>query len=66
MMSMYSLFQGETGLVGDPGKPSTTGSKIEEKPKKYPQKIKKKPFHSNHLQSQHPFCQLSSIYITGT
>lgn len=38
MMSVYSLFQGETALVGAPGKPSITGSKVEEKPNKYPNK----------------------------
>lgn len=44
MTSVYTLFQGEAGLVGAPGKPDLTGSKVEEKSNKYPNKQTKVSF----------------------
>lgn len=63
MVRRYTLFQREAGSVGASGKHSLTDCKVEDKQNKDPNK--KEP-HSNYLQSQHPFCQLSSIYINGT
>ena len=35
-MAMYLLFQGEAGLVGAPGKPGLTGSKVKKPIKQKP------------------------------
>lgn len=44
MVGRYTLFQREAGLVGAPGKPSLTDSKVEEKQNKDPNKQKRASF----------------------
>lgn len=44
ILAVYSLCQGEAGLVGAPDKPSLTDSKVEEKPNKYTNKQTKVSF----------------------
>lgn len=43
-MAVYSLLQGEAGLVGAPGKLGLIDSKVEEKPNKYSNKQTNKSF----------------------